>query len=54
MAEFDADKLNERLKQLNGEQLASMEKLVEQLLKEMEENRPIPKRAEVKAPSRAA
>ena len=47
-------KLNERLKQLNGEQLASMEKLVEQLLKEMEENRPIPKRAEIKAPSRAA
>ena len=38
MAEFNADKLNERLEQLNREQLATMEKLVEELLKEMEES----------------
>ncbi len=46
MAEFNADKLNERLKQLNREQLATMEKLVEELLKAMDESRPIPKRAD--------
>ncbi len=38
MAEFNADKLNKRLEQLNREQLATMEKLVEELLKNMEES----------------
>ena len=46
MAEFNADKLNERLEQLNREQLATMEKLVEELLKEMKEGKPVPKRSE--------
>lgn len=45
MAEFDADKLGERLDKLNREQLATMEKLVEDLLNEMEESKPIPERA---------
>ena len=55
MAEFNADKLNERLNQLNNEQLATMEKLVEKLLTEMEETRPVPKRSDqAKPPSRAA
>ena len=39
MAEFNADKLNKRLEQLNREQLATMEKLVEELLKNMEESK---------------
>jgi len=46
MAEFNADKLNERLEQLNREQLATMEKLVEELLKEMEESKPASKRSD--------
>jgi hypothetical protein len=55
MAEFNADKLNERLSQLNNEKLATMEKLVEKLLKEMEETRRVPKRAgKIKKSSRAA
>ena len=55
MAEFNADRLNERLNQLNKEQLATMEKLVEQLLTEMEETRLVPKRSDrAKPPSRAA
>ncbi len=55
MAEFNADKLNERLNQLNNEQLATMEKLVEKLLTEMEETRQGPKRSDqAKPPSRAA
>jgi len=55
MAEFNADRLNERLNQLNKEQLATMEKLVEKLLTEMEETRPVPKRSDqAKPPSRAA
>lgn len=55
MAEFNAEKLNERLNQLNKEQLATMEKLVEKLLKEMEETRLAPKRSDqAKPPSRAA
>jgi hypothetical protein len=45
MAEFHADKLNERLEELNREQLATMEKLVADLLNEMEEGKPVPKRA---------
>ena len=45
MAEFDADKLGERLDQLNREELATMQKLVEELLNEMSENKPVPKRA---------
>ena len=45
MAEFDADKLGERLDKLNREQLATMEKLVEDLLREMGEGKPIPERA---------
>ena len=55
MAEFNADKLNERLSQLNNEKLATMEKLVEKLLKEMEETRRVPKRAgKIKKAFRAA
>ncbi len=55
MAEFNADKLNERLSQLNNEKLATMEKLVEKLLKEMEETRSVPRRAgKIKKSSRAA
>ncbi len=55
VAEFNADKLNERLSQLNNEKLATMEKLVEKLLKEMEETRRVPKRAgKTKKSSRAA
>jgi len=55
MAEFNAEKLNKRLEQLNREQLATVEKLVEKLLKEMEKSRPGPKRAErTKSSSRAA
>ena len=46
MAEFDADKLSERLEQLNREQLATMEKLVEELLNDMKEGKPIPKRSD--------
>ncbi len=46
MAEFNADKLNKRLEQLNREQLATMEKLVEELLNEMEESKRAPKRAD--------
>ncbi len=51
MAEFDADKLNERLKQLNSEQLATMEKLVEKLLTEMEETRRVPEHSTQTKPS---
>ncbi len=55
MAEFNADKLNERLKQLNQEQIATMEKLVEELLKEMSNSKPTPKRSgKIKKSSRAA
>ena len=54
MAEFNADKLNERLEQLNREQLARMEKLIEELLNEMEKTRPAPKRAEQTDPSSRA
>ena len=46
MAEFNADKLSERLEQLNREQLATMEKLVEELLNDMKEGKPIPKRSD--------
>ena len=46
MTEFNADKLNERLEQLNREQLATMEKLVEEWLKEMEESRWASKRSD--------
>lgn len=46
MAEFDADKLSERLEQLNREQLATMEKLVEELLNDLKEGKPVPKRAD--------
>lgn len=45
MAEFDADKLGERLDQLNREELATMQKLVEELLNEMSVDKPVPKRA---------
>ena len=45
MAEFNADKLNERLEQLNREQLATMEKLVAELLDKMNDDKPLPKRA---------
>ena len=54
MAEFNADKLNERLERLNREQLARMEKLIEELLNEMENSRPVPKRAEQTDPSSRA
>ena len=55
VAEFNADKLNERLEQLNREQLATMEKLVAKLLKDMEGGKPVPKRAgEIKSKPRAA
>ncbi len=46
MPGFNADKLNERLEQLNREQLATMEKLVEELLNEMEESRRAPNRSD--------
>ncbi len=46
MAEFNADKLNKRLEQLNREQLATMEKLVEELLNEMEGSKRASKRAD--------
>lgn len=55
MAEFDPEKLRKRLDQLNDEQLAMMEKLVEELLAQMEDSRPRPKRAEpIDVPSRPA
>ena len=54
MAEFNADKLNERLEQLNREQHATMEKLVKELLEEMEKDRPVPRRAEEPDPSSRA
>ena len=44
MAEFDADKLGARLDQLNRGELETMQKLVEELLNEMSENKPVPKR----------
>ena len=44
MAEFDADKLGERLDQLNRGELETMQKLVEELLNEMSKNKPVPKR----------
>ena len=46
MAEFDADKLGERLEQLNREQLTTMEKLVEKLLADMKAGKPVPKRSD--------
>ena len=46
MAEFNPDKLSARLEQLNREQLATMEKLVEDLLREAEEGRLGSKRAD--------
>jgi len=55
MARLNADKLNKRLEQLNQEQRAVMEKLVEELLGELQESSPVPKRADqAKASSRAA
>ncbi|MFL2546187.1 MAG: hypothetical protein ACJ0SL_02330 [Candidatus Rariloculaceae bacterium] len=45
MAEFNADKLNERLEQLNREQLATMEKLIDELLKKIDDDKPKPIRA---------
>ncbi len=55
MAEFNADKLNERLEQLNREQLATMEKLVEELLNTMEDGGPVPKHTDgTKSSSHAA
>ena len=45
MANFDADKLNERLEQLNRDHLATMENLVADLLEEMSDYKPVPKRA---------
>jgi hypothetical protein len=54
VAKFNADKLNERLEQLNREQLATMEKLIEELLNEMEKSTPVPKRAEETDPSSRA
>ncbi len=46
MAEFNADKLNKRLERLNREQLATMEKLVEELLNEMEKSKRASKRSD--------
>ncbi len=46
MAEFDPDKLRKRLDQLNEEQLATMEKLVEELLTKTEDTVARPRRAE--------
>ena len=46
MAEFNPDKLSARLEQLNREQLATMEKLVEELLREAEAGRRGSKRAD--------
>ena len=46
MAEFDTDKLGERLEKLNREQLVTMEKLVEELLADMKEGKPVPKRSD--------
>lgn len=55
MTEYDARKLSERLEQLNREQRAAMEKLVEELLKATKGSRPVPKRAgRTKPSSRAA
>lgn len=55
MAEFDPEKLKKRLDQLNEEQLATMEKLVEELLGQLEVAGRSPKRAEPKdAPPRSA
>ena len=55
MAEFNPEKLRKRLDQLNEEQLATMEKLVEELLGQMEVAGPSPKRAEPEvAPRRPA
>jgi len=55
MVEFNAQKLNERLEQLNREQRAAMEELVEELLNATKEIRRVPKRAEeTKRSSRAA
>ncbi len=54
MAEFNADKLNEQLEKLNREQLATMEKLVEELLKTMEESRLGAKRVDQADPSSRA
>ena len=46
MAEFDPDKLGERLEKLNREQLVTMEKFAEELLAEMTEGKPVPKRSD--------
>ena len=46
MAEFDPDILRKRLDQLNEDQLATMEKLVDELLGQLETTGPVPKRAE--------
>ena len=55
MAEFDPDKLKKRLDQLNEEQLATMEKLVEELLSQIEVPGASPKRADSKdVPERPA
>ena len=55
MAEFDPEKLRKRLDQLNEEQLATMEKLVEELLSKVEATSPQPKRAQPQdTPSRPA
>lgn len=50
MAEFNPDKLKERLDQLNDENLATMEKLIAELLSKMENDAPVPQRAEPREP----
>lgn len=45
MAEFNADRLRERLERLNREQLARIEQLAEELLNEARHNKPAPKRS---------
>jgi hypothetical protein len=45
MAGFDADRLRERLERLNRGQLAKLERLAEELLREAEGARLAPKRA---------
>ena len=50
MGDFNADKLDERLKQLNREQRIMMETLAEELLEEMRESKSAPKRADQHQP----
>ena len=51
MTEFNAEKLNERLEQLNREHLAPVEKLVDELLEAMEESKLVLNRVEQSSPS---